>query len=385
MNNQRLTPLIKWAGGKERELKYILPLVPAFRRYYEPFLGGGAVFFAIDAPEKFVNDRSSELVQFYTMVARQDSDLLHTLEALVQSWQQISTLAETYTETLLELYTVAVGTPYTQATIQACVRAFVLAHQDAFCSLRVALLPIWQTDSFLHELQRNLAAKIRRMSLLEQQKWPLPQADIAANLECALKSAFYMHLRHLYNHLDQYEVSPGVASAIFFFVRENAYASMFRYNRQGHFNVPYGGISYNRKDLGRKIALLRTPALQTHLRDTIIENLDFATFLERHPPEAGDFLFLDPPYDSDFSTYMRNEFGLLDQQRLADYLLKRCPAKFLLVIKNTPLIQKLYGRQGLFIQAFAKKYLVSFQDRNQRDVEHLLITNYSARTERPEL
>ena len=60
MFSKRLPSLIKWAGGKEQELKYILPLLPPFQRYYEPFVGGGAVFFAIEAGVKFINDRSSE-------------------------------------------------------------------------------------------------------------------------------------------------------------------------------------------------------------------------------------------------------------------------------------------------------------------------------------
>ncbi len=178
-----------------------------------------------------------------------------------------------------------------------------------------------------------------------------------------------MHLRYLYNMLPTMSIAPGVASAIFFFVRENAYASMFRYNRSGSFNVPYGGITYNRKDLGRKIASLRSRDLQAHLSNTVLENLDFEEFLGKYPPQAGDFLFLDPPYDSDFSTYTRNEFGPRDQERLANYVLTRCPARFLLVIKNTPLIRALYEQKGLTIQAFEKKYLVSFQDRNERETD----------------
>ena len=39
-----LSPIVKWAGGKEQELKYILPNVPdSFVRFIEPFVGGGAV------------------------------------------------------------------------------------------------------------------------------------------------------------------------------------------------------------------------------------------------------------------------------------------------------------------------------------------------------
>ncbi len=96
------------------------------------------------------------------------------------------------------------------------------------------------------------------MKVLENKKWRLPDNDILANIESALKSAFYMHLRHLYNNMAQYQIPPAYAAAIFFFVRENAYASMFRYNSRGEFNVPYGGISYNRKDLARKIAYMHS-------------------------------------------------------------------------------------------------------------------------------
>src|SRR5260370_31267042 len=152
---------------------------------------------------------------------------------------------------------------------------------------------------------------------------------------------------------------------------------MFRYNSRGEFNVPYGGISYNRKDLARKVAYMRSPELQCHLSNTVIENMDFEAFLQKHPPQADDFIFLDPPYDSEFSTYAQNEFTLRDQERLARYLLHECRARFMLVIKNTPTILHLYGQAGLTMRAFDKKYLASFQDRNERDVEHLILSNFS--------
>ena len=195
----------------------------------------------------------------------------------------------------------------------------------------------------------------------------LPDGDIAANFESALKSAYYMHLRHLYNKTSEYEISPPLAAAIYFFVRENAYAAMFRYNRRGKFNVPYGGISYNRKDLGRKIVYLHSAELRSHLGNTVVENMDFEAFLQKYHPQPDDFIFLDPPYDSEFSTYARNQFDRQDQERLARYLLHHCKARFMLVIKNTAAIRDLYCQTDLNIQAFDKKYLVSFQDRNKRD------------------
>ncbi len=172
------------------------------------------------------------------------------------------------------------------------------------------------------------------------------------------------------------QISPGVADAIFYFVRENAYASMFRYNKRGGFNVPYGGISYNRKDLARKIAYMHTDALRQHLQETVIEQMDFEAFLAKHAPREDDFLFVDPPYDSEFSTYSRNAFDMCDQERLARYLLHACRAKFLLVIKRTPAILRLYDQPGITIRSFEKTYLVSFQARNERGAQHLIVTNY---------
>ena len=48
----------------------------------------------------------------------------------------------------------------------------------------------------------------------------------------------------------------------------------------------------------------------------------------------------------------------------------------MMIIKNTPFIMSLYKDKGLNIQAFDKKYLVSFMNRNDKDVEHLIIMNY---------
>lgn len=44
-----MTPIIKYSGGKSRELKNILPEIPDFKgRYIEPFIGGGAVYFHLN-------------------------------------------------------------------------------------------------------------------------------------------------------------------------------------------------------------------------------------------------------------------------------------------------------------------------------------------------
>ncbi len=372
---EKLTSFLKWAGGKEQELKYILPLIPSFDDYYEPFVGGGAVFFSIQSQRKFINDKSSELYNLYMMVAQQDKEFFRALDILLRGWQSVSEIIAHRALYLINLYKAYSLGEYSVEDMEYKLLEFIQHHSEEFKEMFEAFFDK-DTENFVRELKRNLISKTRRMKILENKKWRLPENDIIENLESALKSAFYMHLRYLYNHIGKYEIPSGFASAIFFFVRENAYASMFRYNNRGEFNVPYGGISYNRKDLSRKVDYMRSPELQCHLKDTVIENMDFEAFLEKYPPQVNDFIFLDPPYDSEFSTYAKNEFEMKDQERLAKYLLNHCKAKFMLVIKNTPAILNLYDRKDLNIRIFDKKYLVSFQDRNDREVKHLLITNF---------
>ena len=70
-----LKPFVKWPGGKTRELDIIFTNLPSsVQNYYEPFIGGGAVFFAFaEAQHYFINDRSVSLVQLYQNIATSGS------------------------------------------------------------------------------------------------------------------------------------------------------------------------------------------------------------------------------------------------------------------------------------------------------------------------
>lgn len=165
-------------------------------------------------------------------------------------------------------------------------------------------------------------------------------------------------------------------SALFLFIRNYAYSGMFRYNDKGEFNVPYGGIGYNSKTMKSKLAYYQSEDLQELFSRTQIYNLDFEDFLQTVTPTEKDFVFLDPPYDSEFSTYAQNEFSKGDQQRLADYMINKCKSEWMLIIKHTDFIYSLYDKPGVNIRTFDKEYLVSFMNRNNKKTTHLLITNY---------
>jgi DNA adenine methylase len=89
MNNNDLgllPPLIKWAGGKRRLLPDIAELLPAqFARYYEPFLGGAAVFFSLLPRAATLSDTNGELIQMYVQVRDYPDKVMSRLRSMPNS------------------------------------------------------------------------------------------------------------------------------------------------------------------------------------------------------------------------------------------------------------------------------------------------------------
>jgi len=79
-------PFLKWVGSKRFLSPEILPRLPAkIRTYYEPFLGGGAVFFALAAEERFehaiLSDDNAELVNLYEVIQTGSGRLMDLLRS----------------------------------------------------------------------------------------------------------------------------------------------------------------------------------------------------------------------------------------------------------------------------------------------------------------
>ena len=371
-NVKNLSPILKWTGGKEQELKYILPNMPVrFSRFIEPFVGGGAVYFSINKNNMLINDKSTELTDLYNNVKYNNSEFIAKLQNLQDAWCDLEVLLDKNINFFNQVYFEYKSEKINKEGLFTKVNQFLNYNKNTIKKiLKNDLTNLY--NIFEQELLRNIVAKFVRMKELEIKKGDLSEKDIYDNFECAIKGSFYMFIRVLYNQYD--------SSEYFYFIREYCYSSMFRYNSNGEFNVPYGGISYNRKNFQKKIDYIKSTALQEHFLNTQIYNLDFEEFLNKIKLKDSDFIFLDPPYDSDFSSYVNNSFDKQDQKRLANYLINKCPAKFMLVIKNTEFISELYSNKGLYIDSFDKKYMVSFKGRNNRDCEHLIITNYQLPT-----
>lgn len=85
MTSSPARPVLKWAGGKARSVPHILRLLPdQVDTYYEPFVGGAAVFFALAAGRRFkraiLSDRNPHLVEVYAELQKNVGAVIRVLE-----------------------------------------------------------------------------------------------------------------------------------------------------------------------------------------------------------------------------------------------------------------------------------------------------------------
>ena len=78
--NVKPKPPIKWVGGKRQLMDVIQNNLPKeFNRYYEPFVGGGALLFELSLEDAVINDYNSELINLYRVIQTNPQDLITDL------------------------------------------------------------------------------------------------------------------------------------------------------------------------------------------------------------------------------------------------------------------------------------------------------------------
>lgn len=86
-----MKPLVKYRGGKSKEIPSFINYIPKqFDTYFEPFLGGGAVFFHLEPQKAVINDINAKLMTFYLDVKEKYevvSEQLAGLQALYEANQ----------------------------------------------------------------------------------------------------------------------------------------------------------------------------------------------------------------------------------------------------------------------------------------------------------
>ena len=173
-----------------------------------------------------------------------------------------------------------------------------------------------------------------------------------------------------YKVRDEMKINDALDTAKrFYYQRKTCFRGMLRYNKNGKFNIPFGRYkTINYSEIMNK-------DYETLLGRTEILNKGFDYIFENYNDE-NNFMFLDPPYDSEFTDYGYCQFGKEEQKKLA-LLFKNTKIKCLMVIGKTKFIEELYN--GYIVGEYDKKYRFKLYDNRIGDeinTKHLIIKNY---------
>lgn len=365
-----MKPIIKWRGGKSQEIKFFNDYLPKkINRYVEPFAGGRALFFYLENENSIINDVNFELISLYRLLHNKTDRefFIYNLEILNKQRDFINNFFIDYNEEQInKLFKTNLNK-----------NSDIVFNNQLICFL--------ENDKLFFKLvQDSVKDKIKRINIIQEKNNKIfDKKTLIEHLTTALQSALFFYSREIYNNGYNKQTSYTLKNflpyyiANWYYVREFCYSSMFRFSKTGKFNVPYGGIGYNSKDFLSKINYLKdNKKLHNILEKSDIILSDFEDLFKKYNYfDKDDFIFLDPPYDSEFSQYNKGkDFDKNEQIRLRNELLK-INCNIMVVIKETDFIYDLYKDKFNIIK-FDKKYLVNMNNSNIKDVKHLIITNY---------
>jgi DNA adenine methylase len=83
--NPLVRPFLKWAGGKRQLAPMIIPEIQKYapkgkNRYYEPFIGAGAILLTLQPKKAVINDTNAELINCYEVIRDSVEDLIELLK-----------------------------------------------------------------------------------------------------------------------------------------------------------------------------------------------------------------------------------------------------------------------------------------------------------------
>ena len=234
----RAKPFLKWAGGKAKLVPEIRKRFPErFRRYHEPFIGGGAVFFALEPESAVISDVNADLITTYQVIRDHVGDLIEALDD----------------------------------------------HQA--------------TEEHFYEVRA----------------------------------------------LEAGTLSPVESAARTIYLNRTCFNGLYRVNRRGQFNVPFG--RYVNPRICNADNLLAVSRVLQGVDIRVESVFDIGRRVRR-----GDLVYFDPPYDpvsptASFTSYARDDFGRPEQEKLARLFASLAARGITVVLSNsdTPYIRELYA------------------------------------------
>ena len=281
----RLSPFLKWAGGKGQLLETFEAYFPkSFGTYYEPFLGGGAVFFHLASKGRItkavLSDLNKDLINCYVTVRDRLDELLKRLK----------------------------------------------------------------------ELQNHARDK----------------------------EYFYEVVRPNFNKIELQTGSEGDVekTALLIYLNKTCYNGLYRVNQKDEFNVPWG--RYKNPAIYDESHLRAIQRILTQSGITVM-CCDYHEATKNAGP--NDFVYFDPPYQpvsstANFTSYTPQSFGWGDQERLSQACRELAERGCLLMLSNSPKVEKLYSPHTFRIERVRATRAISCVGNKRGPVQELLVLNY---------
>ena len=145
---------------------------------------------------------------------------------------------------------------------------------------------------------------------------------------------FYRHRDRFNELVRKGKAQTAEGAQLFYYLNRTCFNGLCRFNKSGDFNVPFG--TYKAINYATDFSEYKSVFSRWQFSNLDIEALEF---------EAGDFIYADPPYDVEFTTYSAGGFSWDDQVRTADVLARHIGP---VVISNqaTERIIELYESRG---------------------------------------
>lgn len=186
---------------------------------------------------------------------------------------------------------------------------------------------------------------------------------------------FYYELRNKDRNKSSFDrLSDYKRAGRTIYLNKACFNGLYRVNSKNEFNVPFGKkTKVNTYDIGNLI----TVSNYLTMNDIKILNVDFEDSVK--DAQKGDFIYFDPPYDSEtsiFNSYTEDGFGKEEQRRLAKVYkeLSNKGCYVMLSNNNTTLIKELY--KDFNIHIIEAKRSINSNGKKRVKVEEVIITNY---------
>ena len=186
---------------------------------------------------------------------------------------------------------------------------------------------------------------------------------------------FYYEIRNIDRNKKKFnKLNDSKRAARTIYLNKSCFNGLYRVNSKGEFNVPFGKKTKVNTYDGEN--LLNVHSYLT-LNNISILCTDFEDAVST--AKEGDFVYFDPPYDSDtstFNSYTEDGFNKDEQRRLAKVFkeLDKKGVKVMLSNHNTTLIKELYKDYNFYV--IEAKRSINSNGKKRGKVEEVIITNY---------